>query len=172
MPTLSAYGHFINLNSPGSWKNTQQEDSDCDTSASDDENERTPQDFQVLSLPLPYTKTFREFTGLTGPIFSADLTSNTPALWANKNDNDAVYSFVETFLTLPESEQILFIRKKKDSHSKGRDLYLSFMKDEKGFNFASTTRAIMCEMGVDPYTTAKVLGVDEVGFHSSEGYFC
>lgn len=170
MPTLTTYGQFINLNSSDAWKTTQQEAcNDSSDSESDTENKKTP----LPSLPLPYSlKTFREFTGLTGPIFSADLTSHTPALWANKDDNDAVYSFVQTFLTLPEFDQISFIRKKKDSYSKGRDLYLNYMKVEKGFNFANTTREIMTEMGVDPYTTAKVLGVDEVGFHCSVEYFC
>jgi len=157
MPTIPPSGAFLTLFNPSNWQARQA--SDSDTSSSDPDSDASAEPAVVKDHGPFSWPSWQARTGFMRPIFSRSPHSGTPSAWQSKEDNDAVWSFVTKFWTLPQAEKVGYIRRgRTDNDSRGRTLYLDWFKAEaKKWAYNQAILFSLSDCNVDPYSTLKLM---------------
>ncbi|KAG1737029.1 P-loop containing nucleoside triphosphate hydrolase protein [Suillus lakei] len=144
-------GAFLALGAPS----LNEEDSE------DDDLLPTPgEQKEIKALHPPWCwPTWQERTKFTLAPFPV-VTEESLSPWKTSEEMEAVSTFVSNFWALSEADQINYIRCQPDNDSKGRQLWLSFFKEQSGqWKVNSTVDAVLAERNLDPYSVMKRLKI-------------
>jgi len=143
--------------------NDEDHDDYMSVDGSDDEEQPpTPERQPAARIPWCWSA-WRKLTGIDTCPFSPEYNKD-DSPWKSSEDNAAVWAFASNFWSLPENEQVQYMKiSNQDNDRVGRQLWLTWIEGvgaDWGLNLAVDTA--LATSRVDPYSVMKRLKIAKV----------